>query len=762
MRLRPTLLLLLLAATPLASATVDPGARDLLEFAGTTAGALAAENGRILVGTTDPGDNTPQGPGGTDPGHDEAVWFLLENDGARERDIGPADPTECDNAPLHGFGSGEDCKSPVEAVAIDAAGDRVVVVARSNNGIVLRFDPFSGGHTTLAEAAGAGTPLVDIDRAGETAAVAYQSGALSWSVMVYDWSGDAAKEAWTEAATLPARPTGFDLSSDGEVLTVVADESYFRFSTGSNSPTTDDAFVGTGASVAVASDDQHVSVMGTSAGRLRFHSDATVTDDRLLSFKRQDSPITSTAITENATVVAWGNGAGTLGIGQYAPASNVFQVIFETDVGAEPDHVALSEDGTVVVAVAGDTLHAFGRDGLEAFPLWNATVAGNLGTLSVTDDGETILVPTADGVQLFDAVHALNVTSDAPLLKPGEAGELVLRLRNEGNRLVSTPITIEPQPGWTIEPEADAVVVAPNQTVEVAVAVTPVATTAPGDYELEVQTVGPDGQAVTHDVPLMLEAVVDWAIGLRDDAKDTLSVDAGDPATFSLFIQNNGNTEAKAPIKLKVDEQGWTVSLASGDGKIQAGDTEDLDVVVTPPDDALELDEATITVSLDGFAEPVELRAVVGAVFGVELELPPGITVEAGKSTTFDVTVTNVGNTEDGARVRFGNLLADWTGTFAFGVSETTVKDIAPKESKTVQAPLSVPADASTEAPVIIALSATSFGDTQGSVDDTLLVTVVEAQPEEDPDEESPGLPLVGLLAALGAAVVVGRRRNGT
>lgn len=774
MRPRPTLLLLLLLAVPLAGAATDPGARDPLEPSGdveVTAATLARANGRIVYGTTDPGDNIadpPTLPGGDEePGPNVEVWFVYEPDGLQELETGTVDPPQCTAGPTEEgtLGTNEDCKTAVSLLATNDLGTRQVVAGVSELGVVLLFQPLVGSPSRLLIEDAQEVAFLDMDAAGQAVAVAYRIGVDTWRVVSYAWSdpedgSGAVSEPWgeDEHETLPARPTGLSMADDGAYFAVSAGETYIRYDADSDSPPrTDNQFPGTGESVAMAGDDEHTSVMGTSAGRLTLHDDATLKNDQLLNFRRADSPITTVAITDDASIIAWGNGAGTFGMGLFQ--NGIFQVLGEFDVQDEPDAIALDGTGETAAVLVGNTLHLFGRSGNEVLALWNHTPepaqgASNIGALSITGDGSMILAAHSSGVLLYDAVLGVEVEGDSPTLTPGQEGTLTLRVTNTGNRLATTELDPEDLDGWVVTPAVDEVVVAPDETVQVLVAVTPAASAEPGPATVTFIT-NVNGTDVTHEVGVDLERVIDWAVDMREGAPDALSVDAGQPGVFRLYVENRGNTPRAAPLRLTVSEDDWDVRFESGTGTIDPGTRADLDVRVTPPAGALELDEATVTVRLDGFGNPIELRAVVGAVFDVRLEAPGGITIEDGRSHTFNVTVRNTGNTQDDARLSFGDLPAGWEGRFSFGLMEHTVRDIAPGDQSRVQVTIEVPVGSESATPYIVSLYASGSGDAEA--EEEILVTVVEPAPE-DPDNGSPGLPLVGLLAAVGVAFAVRRR----
>ncbi len=763
MRLRPTLLLLLLLAAPMASAATNPNGHDVITESGILAATMSSDNGRILYGIKDLGSNTPNPPtlpgDPSPPGAAEATWFLVDPGTSNEIETGDVDPAAC-REPSQGLPA-DNCSTDTLKVASNALGTRLVATGRAEeNKNVLLFQPVSGTPTRFEFTANGPIKYLDLAEDGSAVAIAYQGSPIKWHVRYFGWNSDGSITPWANAKELSAEPVGLDLSEDGKVFVAIANEEFIRFFADSTDPAVvDDSFVGKGASVAVASNVAHTSVTGTTNGRLTIHVDSTTADDQKLNIRRQDSSITAVAITDDGKYIAWSNQAGTFGMGKYDVTSNVFQVLGETNIGAPAKQITLNGTGEVAAVLAGDNLHLFGRHDNQVYPLWKSEQKDNLGTVALRSDGQQVLVPHPGRIVLFDAIYAVNITGDHPTMVPGETAELTLKVRNDGNRLLTTPLISKPLPGWTAVPASANVVVAPNQTLEVKVAVTPSATASPGGYQLVFETLDPEGVATTHRADVSLATVVGWEMDVKQGKPLTLSVNAGEPGTFELAVINKGNTEVKAPVKLSVSDGAWKAEFTKGTGKIMPGATADLDVTVTPPADALELDEATITVRMDGFDDPIQLRAVVGAVFGVTLEIPSGITIIDGESKTFNVTVTNSGNTADGADVTFGELPPGWTGTFDFGLTTAAVKDIPAQSSRTIKATINIPLGEELGAPFLVLMHAVGYGDPLDPSEDTMLVTVEERVIVPPETEESPGIPSVVLLVALGAAAWVARRR---
>lgn len=755
--MRSTLLLLLLLATPLASAATDPGARALIADDATTAGLMAPASGNLILGTRDSGSNNIV----TGDNPTEEVWFVMDPLGTSDLETGNVDIAACSEQ-SRAIGSGDDCKTAVALMATNDAGTRHAFTGLSESGLVLLLHPNDGTPNRIVIPNAIDVLLLDIDASGSAVAVAYQTGVNQYAIMAYRWEGDDVTP-WDDPVALTSAPTGLSVAGDGFHFAVTAGETYYQFRINDGTGAyKDNQFPGTGRSVAMAADAKHTTVMGSSLGRLVFHDDETAANDQKLNFKRAESPITTIAITDDASILAWSNAAGTFGMGSYK--NDVFQVLAEFALGAEPDAIALDAAGETAAVVIGKDVYLFGREENTVLQLWKntplpaATGQSNLGTVSISADGETVLVPRTDGLLVYDAIHNLDVTGNTPTLTPGVEGTLTLRFANTGNRLAATDITPVAPAGWTVVPSQDAVVVAPDKTVEIPVLVTPAANAEPGTTPIEFIT-NINGTAVTHSVDIKLDRVVDWAIGMREDAAQILSMNAGTPGTFQMYVENLGNTKRPAPLRLSVSNAAWEAEFTSGDGDIAAGAKENLDVKVTPPANALELEEATITVRLDGFGDPVVLRAVVGAVFDIKLDAPGGLEAEAGKATTFNVTVKNDGNTADGATIAFGDLPAGWEGRFEFGLTEATVRDIPAHGSKRVEVTIDIPLGETLNTPFLVFLEASSFGDPQNEVEKQVLITVVEAKVDKPDGEDSPGLPLVGLLAALGVAAVVRRRK---
>ncbi|HET6398993.1 MAG TPA: hypothetical protein VFH47_05515, partial [Candidatus Thermoplasmatota archaeon] len=159
----PFLALLLLAMPGLAA--VDPGAREQkLETDGGAISAIAVSpNGNILLGSRDPGSNTP--PEATP---DVRTWFYLQASG-EQRASGSADLANCRTRVL------DLCTSHVVSVALDGMGGRFAVASNvaastdSVRGLVI-LGSSTGGEThreTFVE------PIVavDFDDDGDTLAV---------------------------------------------------------------------------------------------------------------------------------------------------------------------------------------------------------------------------------------------------------------------------------------------------------------------------------------------------------------------------------------------------------------------------------------------------------------------------------------------------------------------------------------------------------------------------------------------------------------
>jgi uncharacterized membrane protein len=159
--------------------------------------------------------------------------------------------------------------------------------------------------------------------------------------------------------------------------------------------------------------------------------------------------------------------------------------------------------------------------------------------------------------------------------------------------------------------------------------------------------------------------LVDLSSVDKSGRQDFQSTGPGTPVTFHLQVANLGRWQAGQDLPDTIHvactgPQGWAVKGCAQDVTLHSGVASLLDVTITPPSDAVNVNgtfDVTATSSLaPGVVSTfklivfVEIRYGVGMWFDVEggrKTIDPPIGVDPGKSYTYDIVIKNTGSAAD-------------------------------------------------------------------------------------------------------------------
>jgi len=266
-------------------------------------------------------------------------------------------------------------------------------------------------------------------------------------------------------------------------------------------------------------------------------------------------------------------------------------------------------------------------------------------------------------------------------------------------------------------------------------------------------------------------ATVEQSFGLDLTAStNALIADPGADAVFTLTVENTGNGEDTYTLAV---EGPWTPVLGATTMTLASGATDDVLLTVTVPGDKLAAQvSGDITVNVtseDGVHYATEVFGVsVGHTYGVEAAIwtnaSGGIvnsaTIQQGSTTSLKVNVTNTGNSLDIVAVALDGAeswitLASTSETIGTGSTNIVIINVVTTDTTAVD-------------DYTFTVTVTSEDGTTTDTTATYTVTVTEKVddgpgPIVDPiddDDDSPGFGLLTLLAGLGVALVLLRRRH--
>lgn len=770
MRLLPVLAVLMLATVALAAPESGRVADDL--SSGSPVNDIAVSSGRGWIGaaTDDPRTNVNQVGAFVDVWHywDDAAEPVI-------RQSGHVDRTDCVDS------NEDDCDSDATHIAISASGDRLVIAGAvdetndaPNEGL-LAFATRAQGVVDRVEVPGRIVAL-DMSDDGQTIAVLsiQTSGLITTTddvhLNVYNWSpGATSVSTLQDGATalepnLGSDPYDLDLSPDGQVIVVAADE-HHRLTRASSTDNENTEITSPVRVVAVAGGTNHWSVAGHNSGEIALYSDSSPgLHESKVSFGGNNG-VRAIAITTDGSHVIVGYADGRVRVLEVdavdATLSQSDPVTHRPTTSAVSG-IHVSADGGSVAVTSSSTLAFYSlNDGKMSF-IWSEDLGSTIESAGISGDGERVAVAVGSTVAVFEAIHDVSVVAPSTTIQvaPDTESLIDLEYANGGNRPEDVQLVIDYPAGWFVAPNPATFVLQPDAEADVELRMIPAATAQPGTYTIRLNHTLAAGSFVGGTFTVQVPVVRDVQFSItRGPSADVVP---GSSASFQFAVSNDGNVEETVDLEKTVTGAGWSATVTPQSLVVPPGEERIVDVDLSAPASAAEGAQATVTVQRAASALSVEFTAVVGASFGVSLTAPSGLEVLPGNETSATLTVTNLGNAPDSVSVSIGNSLPPgWDAAFLTGLDQFTVGPLAAGASATVDVLVAAPTNADVGTTGILGITAASLSDGSETQSRSILVNVVAPAGDggDGSDETSPTpFPLaIGLLALLGAVVL--RRR---
>lgn len=740
---------------PLATAQVDPGLRNPVDAGGPINDvALAVDSGHFAAAIDDPGGRFEPITG---PEPNAPTWSLWVPSGERiEQDDG-VDPEQCDDADLTDPtlpepGIPDDCQTDAVSVALSTDGQRLVVAGNADGSAEVVFATAAEAGIHQESVSGTVTDLAMSDDGRQVAIVTAEGN--GGAIHLYRWTSSVS-HVWTEDAGSAFSHVA--VSPDGDTVVAGAGDVHYRYFTGSSDgdEVADEDFPDTLLDIAIADDADHVSIAGADSGHFVLYEDDTAPDRRAFRSKHTDDAVTAVAISADAATFAVGNDQGTIWLYALDRSDFTIELLGKSVLGDAVSDLRFDGGADLLAAAsdAGVTLFDV-RDDLQ--DLWHDARDG-IGVVHISRDGNTLLTGAGEEVLVYDAIHNLSheFTTLPDETVPGEQATIELLLKNDGNRAESVPLGADLPSDWSAVTTPGVVDLLPGEERNVTLRLSVPAGHAPGPATVDLLVGGFD----PIPVPLEIPEHDAWGLQAGDDVQSR-GTDNDGAARFTVQIENQGNLEGVPELEVSGEEPGWDMRLEGASAPIAPGDSVEARLIMQAPEGADELDRATAVVSIGG-ATPTSLEytATVGARFAMDLDTPAGHVAPAGNLSSFQVTVTNDGNTVDGVRLRLESIPEGWTARFQGSDRVRVVSLIDAGDAVTEQVELIPPGDVPEGPPFQITVRATSLGDDSRSSSANILVTVEEAAEGGGGDGRT--IPAVGVPALLLAFAFVARRRIG-
>ncbi len=770
---RSTALLLALLLIPLGGAQVDANERTenapLTIPSTVTHVSVAGDGSGFLLGRADPcGNPTTESPctgqGADGPASDQDVWYFFNDEGLLDRfdDADPRSAGACQ--PI----LASDCRFHVVAADISADGERMIIASRSSDndeGVILLMTPFQGVVQRIqltGSTNGAAVNDVDLSDDGQFFAVAttIPVGLDDDTGRVYGftWTG-VGEEAWRADTAAPA--TVVAVAEDGGRIAAGAGAAV-RYTAGGSVHTVDQ-IDGTVTAVDIAPGSQSYSVAGYSTNWVALFGasgDSGSSSQQLASNKMLGS-VTAVAIAPDGSLYVGGDADGRLRL--YANreilVSSKSVLAATSSLGAPVHDLEWAADGEYLVAAIGNQLFFYAPDTGGFNQGWSVDLGAPVLDVDISDNGDVVVAAVEDRVHVFDALRTVAVVApERRSVEPGGTTTIEATFENTGNRRFDVESDLRAK-DWEITADDADFTLDPGEkhTVEFTVAV-------PEGHAVE-EVVGKlqhrinGGSLVERDVTFDVDQVQSWVLTPTPPLNQ--AIEPGQTVTFRATAKNLGNAEDETDIFADLDQSMWQMDVQPTKTTRAPGEEQEILVTLTAPDDAAELEEAIVrlTLSADADAELI-LSATVGAAFGVDFVSALPVTVEQGNTSATVLTIRNAGNALDSYRLTVGALPTGWGASFTGGQTEFLAPTVLPGTERQVGADIMVPADAMVGT-YQVSIQVASLSDNQAQATRAVQVTVIEPlEPEENgggpDDNESPGFSLVFLLVAL--AVAVARR----
>ncbi|HUR25298.1 MAG TPA: NEW3 domain-containing protein [Candidatus Thermoplasmatota archaeon] len=768
MRRALALVALALLVVPLVQAAASGGRTPISADGKVNDIAIAATADRFLAGIDDPRN-------GFVGARDAAVWQLWNLDGSL-RASGPADRATCTTAQPDAT---ETCDSNVLHVAINAAGTKIAVVSRatSNGNDILATFSDTGGRQMLVEIPPGEGDITDLamDAPGNYVAIGMTvpnaPNPNSGKVRLYPFASASPQIDQVTSGAV----TDVDLELG---LLVATGGGHYRFKAPGTTEYVNSAISGSGLAVDASTHASRWSVAGYSSGFFALFSDG-VGDEQpsLAEYQKKEAGettgINAVAIRNDATAFAIGSSGGTLRLysldpTKFSPDPVVAQAASATGLGTIHD-IVFSADGRYLAVRAGDTLRLYSTTDNGLVEMWSDTKAGSVPQIAIDGRGEHVVGATGNTVLVYDAIHKLTPSLPSGSQSPGQNKTYSVGYRNDGNRLEDVDLTADPPAGVDVKIEPPELRLAPGQSKSVQVTVSVPAGRAPGTLSVPLRHTLGDGADGTGTANLQVTVPTVRQVTIEADGADSLGANGGGPAVFSVLVSNVGNVKETVDLRAANVPDGWTGTFSDSTLDLDPLANETVSFTLQPPAGARDGTTATVEIWRNGgLAAPLDLTATVGASFSVDLKVPSGVILQEGVGKTVQVTVQNTGNAPDSATVTLGDLPAGWQGTFLNGLTDMTVEDMEPGESRTLDLNIRAPLGSEDSVPKQVALKAVSLGDPSRTKARSILFTVEEPSTDSDSGSSSgdggggngiPG-PSPALLLALVACVALMLRRR--
>ncbi len=752
------LLLVLLMATPVALGQVEPNRRSEPALTGSStfaAAALADFTHHIVGGTLDPAP--APGPGLLSDSLHTNVWFMWDSSGGRLQ-AGHADTPNCDpnSATPDVEALATLCDGDAVAVAVSQNGDRAVVAshvgsARSRLLLItaqqgLRFGMEVSG---LIQA-------VDLDGPGDRIAVAVAgSGSeVPHRVLVLGWLNTSPPilELLLENA-----PIAIDLSTEGSLVVFAAGAAH-RVPIGSGG-THGNLIQSVARDVAVASDSAHWSVAGYANGEVAvFSKDHTPTQ----AFSRHPSNQAqqAVAIREDANGFAAGDAAGILRYYSLDREAATGALADTRTLDAGITDIAFSRDGTYLIAGSSAGEVALFRVAAKLEPIWTDRLPARVVSVDISADGEVAMAASGSEIAIYPALHQLIAPPLSPItVAPRAVQNVTVAYQNAGNRAETVTVTPGAPDGWSATANPATFVIPLQGQGETRVQVSVPAFTPPGRYTIAVAH--SLGGRPAGETPLLVDVAEQRGWGMTVGAPSK-AVTPGQTVTFPVVVQNQGNVADGTGLAVSVDRADWIATVTPPRLDLAAGATANVTISLQAPAEAAELDAATVTLVVEAQRSVTfAFTGKVGAAFQPTLLVPSSARVVQGESALIPLSVRNDGNAPDSFDLSISGAPLLWTVVFETGLPTHRFNSVGPGETATVNLKVQAPFDADVNQTVVLRGAVMSLGDPTRSDARTFLVGVqpAEAGEVEAPEEESPGVSVLGVLLAVG--LLAARRRPG-
>ncbi len=278
------------------------------------------------------------------------------------------------------------------------------------------------------------------------------------------------------------------------------------------------------------------------------------------------------------------------------------------------------------------------------------TRALNLGVskpVIVADNGETVTF------NMF-ATNTGDVREDMILVRSGEE--------------------LAPQ-GWTVVASTGTLALDPKETGTFSVAVTvPMDTSlAPANFLAHIGVTVQSGadSTVFSAKEIMVQVKSNFVIQMHPDL-DRQYANPGETVVYRVSVANIGNLAGQAQINVEAQQPsqvGWLAQLDVETIYLRGGETTDVSLRVTVPQNAIAASRLTLVVSAlavkFGTSGQTEVTTFVNRVYGLNFDTGSSADVRVGRTATFPVTVTNTGNGDETLTLAPGLLEVGWSMDFS-------------------------------------------------------------------------------------------------